>query len=278
MTIRARSSIGRRPFARPRTPTTASSVISRSSTANPSRTSTPDSAAAFTSRLSSTVRRGQKPPLPSFASGIVPCSANGPTSNVIRRQMGGTPVLASRWRRPQRARTSAPCGHRMCVEIVSLGKVALSTSNTLNPRRASSMAVGEPAHRAPTMIASYIGTSARDRAYRDPKRSGIGQDYPKSWLAEKWVILCTPRQMRLCWYAQAVAAARLETPTLSKILLTWRATVFSLMNSSSAMARFVLPAASRRRTCTSRSLSEPIESDACACRWLGDAREARRRR
>jgi hypothetical protein len=44
----------------------------------------------------------------------------------------------------------------MCVEIVSLGKVALSTSSTLNPRRASNMAVGDPAHRAPTMMASYI--------------------------------------------------------------------------------------------------------------------------
>jgi hypothetical protein len=44
----------------------------------------------------------------------------------------------------------------MCVEIVSLGKVALSTSSTLNPCRARSMAVGEPAHRAPTMMASYI--------------------------------------------------------------------------------------------------------------------------
>jgi hypothetical protein len=44
----------------------------------------------------------------------------------------------------------------MCVEIVSLGKVALSTSSTLNPCRARSIEVGEPAHRAPTMIASYI--------------------------------------------------------------------------------------------------------------------------
>ena len=42
------------------------------------------------------VRRGQKPPIPSSASGIVPRSANGPTSNVIRRQMGGTPVTARR--------------------------------------------------------------------------------------------------------------------------------------------------------------------------------------
>jgi hypothetical protein len=48
----------------------------------------------------------------------------------------------------------------MCVEIVSLGKVALSTSITLNPCRARSMAVGEPAHRAPTTMASYICASA----------------------------------------------------------------------------------------------------------------------
>jgi hypothetical protein len=54
----------------------------------------------------------------------------------------------------------------MCVEIVSLGKMALSTSSTLNPRRARSIAVGEPAHRAPTMMASYIETSARETRVR----------------------------------------------------------------------------------------------------------------
>lgn len=41
-------------------------------------------------------------------------------------------------------------------------------------------------------------------------------------------------QMRWCWNAQAAAPVRLETPTLSKMLLTWRATVLSLMNNSSA--------------------------------------------
>ena len=57
-----------------------------------------------------------------------------------------------------------------------------------------------------------------------------------------------------------MAAERLDTPSLSKMLLTWRATVFSLMNNSSAMARFVLPDARRRSTCASRSLSEPTGS------------------
>src|SRR5688572_7232648 len=76
---------------------------------------------------------------------------------------------------PQRPRTSAPWGHRMCVEIVSLGKVALSTSRTLNPRRASSMAVGEPAHRAPMTMASYIVNLRVDRHYPTRKVVGIGR-------------------------------------------------------------------------------------------------------
>src|SRR5271156_3404918 len=39
---------------------------------------------------------------------------------------------------------------------MSLGNVARSTSSTRWPARASSIAVGAPAHRAPTMIASYM--------------------------------------------------------------------------------------------------------------------------
>ena len=42
-----------------------------------------------------------------------------------------------------------------CVEIVSLGNVARSTTSTRWPLRASSIAVGDPAQRAPTTIASY---------------------------------------------------------------------------------------------------------------------------
>jgi hypothetical protein len=41
------------------------------------------------------------------------------------------------------------------VETVSLGKVARSTIRTLWPFLASNIAVGEPAHLAPTTIASY---------------------------------------------------------------------------------------------------------------------------
>ena len=54
-----------------------------------------------------------------------------------------------------------------------------------------------------------------------------------------------------------MAAARDDRPSLVKMLLTWRATVFSLMNSSAAIARLVLPAATRRSTSTSRAVSPP---------------------
>src|SRR5215210_5658168 len=43
----------------------------------------------------------------------------------------------------------------MCVDIVSLGNVARSTTRTRYPFWASSIAVGEPAQRAPTTMASY---------------------------------------------------------------------------------------------------------------------------
>src|SRR6476469_4566677 len=43
-----------------------------------------------------------------------------------------------------------------CVDTVSLGKVARSTNRTRAPDLASSIAVGAPAHRAPTTIASSV--------------------------------------------------------------------------------------------------------------------------
>ena len=57
-----------------------------------------------------------------------------------------------------------------------------------------------------------------------------------------------------------MAAAREGTLSLLKMLLTCLSIVRSLRNSSAAMALFVLPAATRRRTCSSRGVS----SDRCA--------------
>jgi hypothetical protein len=46
-------------------------------------------------------------------------------------------------------------GYTTCEETVSLGNVARSTTSTRYPFLAKSMAVGEPAQRAPKTIASY---------------------------------------------------------------------------------------------------------------------------
>src|SRR5687768_10197849 len=68
--------------------------------------------------------------------------------------MGGHPVAFSRSRRPHLDRALTPSGCRMWVDTVSLGKVARSTTNTRYPCRASNIAAGEPAQRAPTTIAA----------------------------------------------------------------------------------------------------------------------------
>jgi hypothetical protein len=68
--------------------------------------------------------------------------------------MAGQPVAVSRSSSPQRRRAATPGGCSRWVETVSLGKVARSTTRTFQPWRASSMAVGDPAQRAPTTMTS----------------------------------------------------------------------------------------------------------------------------
>src|SRR5436190_4463154 len=55
---------------------------------------------------------------------------------------------------PQRSRAATADGWTTCVDTVSLGNVARSTIRTRYPLRAWSIAVGEPAQRAPTTITS----------------------------------------------------------------------------------------------------------------------------
>src|SRR5919106_890201 len=59
-------------------------------------------------------------------------------------------------------------------------------------------------------------------------------------------------QRRSCSYEYAVAAAREDTRSFAKMLLTCRSIVRSLSTSSAAMDLFVAPRATRRRTCSSR--------------------------
>ena len=99
-------------------------------------------------------------------------------------------VPADRWGRLSppacRADPTAPGSRRReargCVwKSYRLGRWPLSTSSTLNPWRARSMAVGEPAHRAPTMMASSSEPPRRHDAIRG-RRCLTSEEYPKSRL------------------------------------------------------------------------------------------------
>src|ERR671923_2624746 len=68
-------------------------------------------------------------------------------------------------------------------------------------------------------------------------------------------------QKRWCSYAKAVAAARDDTPSLVKMLLTCRSTVRSLRTKSAAIALLVRPAVTSRRTCSSRCVSPWVSPD-----------------
>src|SRR5262245_111789 len=68
--------------------------------------------------------------------------------------MGGHPVVVRRSRRPHLDSAAAPSGCTRWVDTVSLGKVARSTTRTRYPFRASNIAVGEPAQRAPMTMTS----------------------------------------------------------------------------------------------------------------------------
>jgi hypothetical protein len=69
------------------------------------------------------------------------------------------------------------CGATCCLSE-TLGIVSFDVG-TSNPYRASSRAVGEPPHRAPTTIASYIGPSVTPQG-TEAERHGHRQDYPES--------------------------------------------------------------------------------------------------
>ena len=69
--------------------------------------------------------------------------------------IGGQPVAVTASSSPQRRRAATPGGWIIRVDSVSLGNVAWSTSSTRWPMRASSIARGAPAQRAPTTSASY---------------------------------------------------------------------------------------------------------------------------
>src|SRR5215211_2254624 len=80
---------------------------------------------------------------------------SGPKSNEYVSTLG-QPVATRRSSSPHRSSAATPGGCTRWVDMVSLGKAALSSNSTRWPWRASSIAVGEPAQRAPTTITSYL--------------------------------------------------------------------------------------------------------------------------
>jgi hypothetical protein len=63
-------------------------------------------------------------------------------------------AVQDRLQQPQRWSWTTPLRAIECVEMVSLGNDAWSTTSTSRPRQASSMAVADPAARPPTTTTS----------------------------------------------------------------------------------------------------------------------------
>ena len=127
MTTRARSVTLPPLSSCPWMPTTVPSSTTSSSTVNRSRTSAPAAEAASTRIVSSTVRRGAKAvESPSHGCGV-PAIVNGPKSNEYVL-IGGHPLPATLSSRPQRRSAETPGAWTMCVDTVSLGNDARSTT------------------------------------------------------------------------------------------------------------------------------------------------------
>jgi hypothetical protein len=79
---------------------------------------------------------------------------NSPPALKVTCLMAGAPLFTTSSRRPQRRSWTTPLRAIEWVDTVSLGNDAWSTTTTSCPRRASSMAVADPATRPPTITTS----------------------------------------------------------------------------------------------------------------------------
>ncbi len=88
--------------------------------------------------------------------------------------------MISESRTPIRSKAWMPVGWIACVESVSLGKRSLSTRQTRRPSRASMVASGAPAQRAPTTITSkdsFIRSIGPSPLRPSLVRAGVQVDY-----------------------------------------------------------------------------------------------------
>src|SRR6185369_10828344 len=80
------------------------------------------------------------------------------------------------------------------------------------------------------------------------------EDHIALFLAWGLLPLGWVRSLNACLIANAAASVRLVERVLLRMLRTWLATVLRLTNSSSAIWRLLLPAATKLKTWASRSL------------------------
>ena len=99
---------------------------------------------------------------------------------------------------------------------------------------------------------------ARQEAARAPAPARKQPEHPRPPEAEAarapgYAVLVGSKRRRLC--ALAAASPRLATPSLPRMLDTWTLAVLGEMNSSPAISLLLRPAATRRSTSSSRSVS-----------------------
>jgi hypothetical protein len=137
-----------------RTPVTRPRSLTSAVTFAPIQTSAPAATAASARMGSSSSRRTDIAPPTSPGCCGPGTRARNPSSRMSTWLTIGAPVARKALSTPSRLRKASAAASKMCVESVSRGNVACSTSATDSPARANSVASGDPAHRPPTTTTS----------------------------------------------------------------------------------------------------------------------------
>jgi hypothetical protein len=150
------------PLRATRTPTTRPRSLTSAVTVAPIQASAPASRAASIKMGSSSSRRTDSNPPASPGQRGQGTRARNSSCRRSMWLMTGAPVASTAFSTPSRLRNASAGAWKVCVDSVSRGNLACSTSATDSPPRASSAASGEPAHRPPTTTTSNslpIGSS-----------------------------------------------------------------------------------------------------------------------
>lgn len=130
--------------------------------------------------------------------------------------MNGAPVATSRSSTPRRRSEAMPSAWKKCVEGVSLGNRARSTTATRKPLRASWVASGDPAHLAPTMATSKCSVTGTPAAVAASRLSQLLREedsqQPASCVLPLYVpaFYTAPYSIPSCTVAQVTRTLRTE--------------------------------------------------------------------